>query len=333
MVLSAIVVLCFAGFAYNTVAGTRLARAHPVLGSFYIVDGRRMHLDCTGEGTPTVILESGVGDDWLIWQAVQPELSRVSRVCSYDRFGLGWSEPSPGPRDAITIAAQLHTLLRVAGISGPLLLVGHSGGGLYIRAFTAIYPENVVGLILVDATSTKVFQTIPGAVETDSQQRLRHYEAWWRAFEEVIGWTRLTGGCGSDVPPPLQGFADLDAAEECRPTYETSSLGERDEMPHSAEEVAKLACGGRLPVLIISQDPDRNQPGWGPQNMAERRIWGGLQEQMKSLSSCSQRIIARSSGHHVMIDRPEVIVRNVNAFLQQQKGNPECTYNEGTEVH
>jgi pimeloyl-ACP methyl ester carboxylesterase len=332
IVLSAIVLLCFAGFVYNTVAGTRLARNHPVPGTFYIVDGRRMHINCTGEGTPTVILESGVGDDWLIWQAVQPELAKVSRVCSYDRLGLGWSEPFTGPRDAMTIAAQLQTLLSVARISGPLILVGHSGGGLYIRAFAANYPENVLGLIFVDATSTKVFQTIPGAVETDSQHRLRHHEAWWRAFEDVVGWTRLTGGCGPDVPPPLQSFADLDAAEECRPTYETSSLGERDEMQRSAEEVAKLACCGRLPVLIISQDPDRSQPGWGPQNMAARRIWGGLQEQMKGLSSCSQRTIARSSGHHVMIDRPEVIVRNVKPFLLLQKGYRGCPCNEGTEV-
>jgi hypothetical protein len=101
----------------------------------------------------------------------------------------------------------------------------------------------------------------------------------------------------------------------------------------SAEEVAKLPCCDRLPILIISQDPDRTQPGWGPQNMAERRIWGGLQEQMKSLSFCSRRIIARSSGHHVMIDRPEVIVRNVTFFLQHQAGTPKCPYNGGTEVH
>jgi pimeloyl-ACP methyl ester carboxylesterase len=332
MVLFAVVLLCFAGFAYNTIANARLARAHPVPGTFYTVDGRRMHIDCTGEGSPTIILESGIGDDWLIWQAVQPELSTVSRVCSYDRLGLGWSEPTIAPRDATAIAAQLHALLSAAHISGPLLLVGHSGGGLYVRAFAAIYPENVIGLICIDATSTKVFQTIPGAAETDSQRRLRHYEAHWRAFKELIGWTRLTDGCGPDVPPPLQHFADLDAAEECRPTYETSSLGERDQMQRSAEEVADLPCCGRLPTLIISQDPDRNQPGWGPQNMAERHIWGGLQEQMKSLSSCSRRIIARSSGHHVMIDRPDVIVRNVKAFLHQQKVNPECPFDGGTEV-
>ena len=128
IVILAVALLCFTGFVYNTVASTRLARAHPVPGTFYTVDGRLMHIDCTGEGTPTVILESGIGDDWLIWQAVQPELSEATRVCSYDRFGLGWSEPSSGARDAVSIAAQLHTL-NVAKISGPLLLVGHSGAG------------------------------------------------------------------------------------------------------------------------------------------------------------------------------------------------------------
>jgi pimeloyl-ACP methyl ester carboxylesterase len=332
IVIVAVALLCFVGFVYNTVASTRLARAHPVPGTFYTVDGRLMHIDCTGEGTPTVILESGIGDDWLIWQAVQPELSKTTRVCSYDRFGLGWSEPSSGARDAVSIAAQLHTLLNVAKISGPLLLVGHSGGGLYIRAFRAIHPENVVGMVFVDATSTKLYQAIPEATETPPQRRDRHHEAQWRAFEEAIGWTRLTGGCGPDVPSPLRSFADLDAPEECRPTYETSSLGERDELQRSAEEVAKLTCCGRLPNLIISQDPDRHQPGWGPQNMNENRIWGDLQEQMKSLSACSRRIIARSSGHHVMIDRPEVIVRNLKDFVQHQKKNPECPYFGETEI-
>lgn len=263
---------------------------------------------------------------------MQPELSEVSRVCSYDRFGLGWSEPSSGPRDAISIAAQLHTLLKLAHIGGGLLLVGHSGGGLYSRAFAAIYPENVVGLVFVDATSTKLFQAIPSAVETVSQRRTRHREARWRAFKQTIGWTRLTGGCDADVPPPLKRFTGFDAAEECRPTYETSSLGERDEMQRSAEEVANQSCCGRLPILIISQDPDRNQPGWGPQDMADKHVWGDLQEQMKGLSTCSRRIIARSSGHHVMIDRPEVLVRNVEALLQHQKVNGECPYYGETEI-
>lgn len=121
-------------------------------------------------------------------------------------------------------------------------------------------------------------------------------------------------------------------AEECRPSYEISSLRERDEMQRSAKEVTNLACCGGLPILIISQDPDRSQPGWGPQNMAERRIWGDLQEQMKGLSPCSRRIIACSSGHHVMIDRPDVIGRNVNAFLQAQKGNRGCPLDGETEL-
>ena len=103
-------------------------------------------------------------------------------------------------------------------------------------------------------------------------------------------------------------------------------------MQRSAEEVARLACCGRLPSLIISQDPDRNEPGWGPQNMSEKRIWGDLQEQMKSLSPCSRRIIALSSGHHVMIDRPEVIVGNVRDFVQHQKTDPGCPYSGETEI-
>ena len=110
------------GWLYN--CSLRLYRAVVPPGNFFVVEGRSMHLYCIGAGSPTIVIESGLGEDWIGWQAVQTGLARVTRVCSYDRAGLGWSDPDPGRRDAVTISDQLHELLQRAAITDRLLLVG-----------------------------------------------------------------------------------------------------------------------------------------------------------------------------------------------------------------
>ena len=125
----------------NVLAIRILAARHPVPGALVDIDGRAMHIYCVGKGTPTVVLESGAGDDWIYWQKVQPEASRASRVCTYDRGGLGWSDPRPGRRDAHAIAADLHRLLAAAGERPPYVMVGASAGALYARMFAATFPS------------------------------------------------------------------------------------------------------------------------------------------------------------------------------------------------
>jgi pimeloyl-ACP methyl ester carboxylesterase len=137
---------------FNLAIGGILRARHPVPGAFYQIGGRSMHLYCTGHGSPTVLLEGGLGDDWLYWQKVQPELAKTTRVCSYDRAGLGWSDLQPGPRDAKNIAAQLHSLLQEAREREPLVLVGASAGGFYVREFAAMYRAETVAVVFVDAS-------------------------------------------------------------------------------------------------------------------------------------------------------------------------------------
>ena len=122
-------------------------------GATYEVDGHRMHMDCVGNGSPTIVLDAGLGDDGLIWGGVQPVLAKSTRVCSYDRAGFGLSDALPGPRDADHIAAELHGLLAAAGIDGPIVLMGHSIAGIYIRDYATKYPADVAGLIFVDGST------------------------------------------------------------------------------------------------------------------------------------------------------------------------------------
>ena len=122
-------------------------------GKMYLVNGRRMRIDCTGSGSPTIVLDAGLGNDGLIWGGVQPALAKTTRVCSYDRAGFGWSEVLPPPRDADHIADELHGLLAAARIDGPIVLMGHSISGIYIREYATRYPAEIAGLIFVDGST------------------------------------------------------------------------------------------------------------------------------------------------------------------------------------
>lgn len=135
------------------------------------VGGYRLFLRCTGEGSPTVILDAAARATSETWSQIQPEVASFTRVCSYDRAGLGRSDPGPVPRTTRTMVEELRTLLRNAGIEGPYVLVGHSLGGLNMQLFARLYPNEVVGVVLVDATPADILQRF-GEVLTPEQLQL-----------------------------------------------------------------------------------------------------------------------------------------------------------------
>ena len=140
-----------AGAIYESVSETADIRAYPPPGQMVDVGGYRLHINCTGEGSPTVVIESGWGDSSASWGWVQPEVAKTTRICTYDRAGMGWSEASPQPRTAREYAKELHTLLAKANEPGPYVLVGHSMGGFTVIVYAHDYPAEVSGLVLVDA--------------------------------------------------------------------------------------------------------------------------------------------------------------------------------------
>jgi pimeloyl-ACP methyl ester carboxylesterase len=121
------------------------------------IGGYRLRIDCSGQGSPAVILEAGLGYSGRTWRAVQPEIARLTRVCSYDRAGLGNSDPSPRARTGDEIVEELRLLLDKAKVKGPYVLVGHSFGGLTARIHAARYPAEVAGIVLLDPVSEDQF--------------------------------------------------------------------------------------------------------------------------------------------------------------------------------
>jgi pimeloyl-ACP methyl ester carboxylesterase len=137
------------------------------------VGGHQLHLVCQGEGSPTVILEQGGGGTSLAWFNVQPRVAEVTRVCAYDRAGLGWSQTGPEPRDGTRIAEELHALLDKAGEVGPFVMAGWSYGGLFVRAFAERYPAEVVGVALLDSTHPEVWtRTAEGRSQFETDSRI-----------------------------------------------------------------------------------------------------------------------------------------------------------------
>lgn len=152
---AAICVLLLLMLSLWNLAAARWQHEHnPVHGNFYTVEGRQMHVDCSGTGSPAVVMEAAASAPWSLWRKVQPELSQITRVCSYDRAGHGWSEPRKGPRDAETIVRELHSLLDKAGVKRPFVLAGHSAGGLYVREYAREFSADVAGVALIDASTS-----------------------------------------------------------------------------------------------------------------------------------------------------------------------------------
>jgi len=324
IVLSTVILLAVAvagSSSYNAIAHNWLRAHNPAPGSFYIGDGHRMRMNCMGSGSPTIILESGLGNDGLIWDGVQQEVAKTTRVCSYDRAGFGWSDPVSGPRDADHVAGQLHALLLEAKITGPIVLMGHSLGGIFLRDYATRYPADLAGIVFVDA-ATPLQRQNPAMKAADARMsppiwvQLLIYRT-----EMILGLPRLSGAC----PQRVKGFAGqaekLEAEALCAPPVWTAT---REEIAVEQSGLETLHTGpfGAMPILIFSRDPAKSiSEGNPPQFQVDaENAWNQMQENLKTLSTRSRRIIAKGSRHVIQLQRPDVLVKEVPLFIEQIRG-------------
>jgi pimeloyl-ACP methyl ester carboxylesterase len=227
------------GAAYNALSLRHYRSVAGVPGKLFTVDGYKMHLFCTGHGAPAIILDAGLGDDSLIWAKVQPELSRHTTVCSYDRAGFGWSEPRPDRRDANSIADQLHALLRAAHVTPPYILMGHSISGVRLRAYANRYSAELAGLVLVDGATPLQNDRIPKALVAIQDKQRR--SMWWSKFLVASGWHRIKGRC-TRIMPGFEHYAAWIRADECVPSQITAVGRELDSERLSGEQTVNRRC-------------------------------------------------------------------------------------------
>lgn len=196
----AVVALAAIGAGFETVAEAADTRTMP--GRLVEVDGHRLHLSCTGTGSPTVVLEPGAGEMAANLGWITPDVAATTRVCAYDRAGRGWSDPADTTQDGARIASDLHTLLHRAGVPGPYVLAGHSFGGLYVLAFAARYPDEVAGMVLVDSTAPAVTNGPTQRAGQAGSDLVRRASALLSATAR-FGLARLYAGLSADeLPPP-----------------------------------------------------------------------------------------------------------------------------------
>ena len=311
-VFQGLALLAGAGLAYQTVAEARDKRKYPPPGRLVRVDGHRLHIYCTGEGQPAVVLDAGLSCLSLDWSRVQPAVAQVTCVCAYDRAGYGWSDPGSPPRTSQALVNELHTLLTRAGVAGPYVLVGHSFGGLNVRLYASTYPDEVVGMVLVDAAHEDQRARMPPRPLTT---RLRH-DAEWQLYRLNPLWARLgvlrlrnrPNGPVDLLPPEIQPIA---TAIGLRPRAYDWIYGESAVIATSERQIRVAAPIRDIPLAVVSA-----HIRWAPSGMsvgAMDQAWQELQGELAGLSPNSTHIIAEKSGHMIHLEAPELVI---NAILR-----------------
>ena len=294
-----LVVAALAGATYQWLATRKDLAATPPPGRLIDVGGYRLHLWCTGDGAPAVILDTGLGGTSADWGFVQPDVARFTRVCSYDRAGMGYSDPGPSPRTARRIASELAELLVRSGIGGPVVLAGASIAGFDVRVFASDHPERAAGLVLVDASHEDDAHEVPTMVR-------------FVPLLSTIGVLRLFGGSFAfgqsieSLAPSVRQFAQ---ATRFRAAGYHAAADEIIHIRESAEEVRSSRRKLTIPVLVVT----------GARGADEN--WRRLQQDQASLSDRGCLIIAQQSGHVVAVDQPEVVVDAIRTAVETARGH------------
>jgi pimeloyl-ACP methyl ester carboxylesterase len=311
LVLIFFLALAFAGFLYENISEVRDRRSNPMPGKLVNVAGKKMHIDCMGEGSPAVVLDSGLGDAYVSWLRVQPQIARFTRVCSYDRAGLGYSDSSSEPRTSQVIAQELHALLQAAGVMPPYVMVGHSMGGFDVRLYASLYRDQVAGMVLVDASHPDQENRFPPELKNMEGTWLR--EAEFLEYTMPFGVPRLLRLCEED---PVQ------RAAECNFHSARENVAELKAVSESAVQAAATPSLGDMPLAVLSHDPEKPSSEFPP-DLAKpvNEAWEKMQEEMAHLSMRGTQTIVKNSSHYIQFDRPEVVIDAVRAVVEQAGQN------------
>jgi pimeloyl-ACP methyl ester carboxylesterase len=252
----AVLMIASIGGGYETVRESLDARAYPMPGQLIDVGGHRLHLHCTGSGSPTVVLEPGHGATSSDFAWIAPAVARDSRVCVYDRAGRGWSDTTDGPQDAAHIAADLHTLLDRAHVPGPYVLAGHSFGGLYILSFAAQFPDQVAGMVLLDSTAPKAGR---GPTITESDNFVGRVSALLPAVAHLGALRLLNPFSYGSLPPRSR---DEARANSSTAGHLGSWIEETVEGSASVQQAAALTDLGGKPLIVVTADEGITDDQW-----------------------------------------------------------------------
>ncbi|MFZ0522129.1 MAG: alpha/beta hydrolase [Candidatus Acidiferrales bacterium] len=330
VVITGLVIL--AGWVYQQAGTLRDRKRYPAPGELVDLNGHNLHWLSRGEGSPTVVFESGLMSTVLSWTDIRSEIAKATRAVCYDRAGLGWSDPGPAPRDADQIVKELHQLLDQAQVSPPFILVGHSFGGLTTRLFAARYPKEVAGLVLIDPV-------VPGEWNPPNghnQKRIRTgakilrratvlarfglirfvsflLRAGIKPIAEPLVRLMSKGAPKGDGTSSSPLFWNLPPSERAmaavfwvQPKFTETIADQLENFPKSAAQVDAAEDLKFVPITIISA---ANTP-------AERK-----KEHIRTaqLSECGTHLTATRSGHWIMTDEPEIVLQAIHEMIERAR--------------
>jgi pimeloyl-ACP methyl ester carboxylesterase len=270
-----------------------------------------MHIFCQGQGTPTVVVEQGIGAQSLGWAPLNERMSAITAVCAYDRAGMGYSDPLDHPTPATEVARRLHALLEKAGINGDIVLVGWSAGGMYSREYYRQFPERVKGMVLVDSShEQQLFRLGDPDTGYVNPLELDRYLA-------PLGWLRLSGDvearfAASPLPTPIR---ERLIALNLKSNTPRSMLAEGQGFRADLQANRAPPTLGDLPLVVLSEG-NPNSPF-----MQERiRSWFQLQDELAHLSTNGRHVVATRSAHAIHRTEPDLIVNAVRDVVTSARG-------------
>jgi pimeloyl-ACP methyl ester carboxylesterase len=314
-----LIMLAVAGIIYERVGERRDRRRYPQIGRSIDIGGRTLNLYCSGEGSPTVIFEAPGHTAGYTWINIQQEVAKFTQACWYDRAGYGWSDPGPSPRTFKAIAADLHSLLHTAGIPGPYVLVGATAGAFHVRVYSALYPHDVKGAVLIHATDTDIFAHEPGymkggfgSVPPFVQSIACHVLA---PALLRLGVLRLMRNPGAGRP---FGIANLNRAQQQELLFLSTNPstaqteGEGCVLDESMTEVRAAGNFGNRPLLVLvgAKPFQAPAPKYVKATESLNDFWfHELQPRLAALSSRGRLLVQENA------EKPEVVVAAVREVV------------------
>lgn len=304
-----------------------LSASWPPPGELVSVNGSRMHIHCTGNGSPVVLLEAGSTDISLSWGKVQPGVAEFTRVCAYDRLGYGWSDPLEGPVTARDVTGRLHSLLGAANISPPYVLVGHSLGGEYVRYYASRYPDDVAGIVLVDPGSEWQMARTGEDFTREQQAAIHSAVLGIRSMGEKSENGTLAANLSlvpADPRLPAYEFNAYQALLATRPCFWEARAVEAESAFSIFSELqqAEITLPKNIPLVVIASGNDMGF-SQDPSNNAEANaIFRTLQQEMARESANGTYRVAPDTTHYVQLDRPDIVIDAIHSVVEAVRGAP-----------
>ena len=312
------------GASYQALGNRADARRFPQQGKSVSLgpafDNLALSIDCRGQGSPTVILDSGLGVPAVGWNPVQTEVAKFARVCSYDRAGYGWSGATSLPRTSTEIVKELHALLEAANEKGPYILVGHSFGGFNVRVYNGQYPGDVAGMVLVDASHEDQESRMPPAIQAFMKKSTEQLKRQQMLAPLLIrfGVARFAQRNQGESPGVSKEFGQEMLYLQLQPKFIDAAASEMGSFSESANEVRASGNLGDRPLVVLtagkSADASQLPVGFPKKEFDDfHEVWvNDLQVKESQLSKRGKRIMVPDSDHMIPFERPDTIVAAVH---------------------